>query len=412
MSHQLRIGRRAYAFEFALFAGSTAAFQASRLAIGLVAASLLPPAEYGFWGLFLAILSYSNFANLGLISGANRELPISIGAGNVERSSQIERAAFGGALVAGAAVSLVAAVLYLPGRGLLGLLVALALGSQQIYLFYQVSLRSRLEFNRASTQQLILAIVFLIVGALLLARWRLVGLVGAQLASFAVACSLGLLFWRPHLRPAIWPGEIARLLRSGFPIMLAGLAFAVLTTADRWIVALALGNEALGHYTLAALLSSAALLLATVIGQQFYPRMGIRLGETGSARALFPMAVRQSILVVAAVTPLALAVALLAPPIIRGMLPSYVSSIPAVQVLAVAIVPLVAASGFTNMLVASGRAAAYLLVQLAAVAVEIACAGITILLGWGLVGIALSASVGYVSLCLGALLLAWSADRS
>jgi O-antigen/teichoic acid export membrane protein len=395
--------RRALAVEFAMFAGSTAAYQASRLGMSMLAAALLPPSRYGFWGLFLALLSYTNFANLGVISGANRELPIAIGRGDARRATQVEEVAFGGAVVTGVAVATVSAMLLVPDDPMLGFLVASALGLQQLYLFYQVSLRSRLQFNRASSQQLLLAVVFAATGGLLIRSFGLAGLISAQVASFAVASMLGVFRWRPQLRPSWETHTVLQLLASGFPIMLAGLGFAVLTTADRWVVVVALGQEAVGHYTLAALVSSGAMLLATVVGQQFYPRMGLRLGQTNSVAALFPMAVRQSAIVTALVAPLVAIVVIAAPAIVRSALPSYEASVPAIQILAIAVIPLVAGSGFTNLLVASGRAKAYLLLQCVAVVVELLSAALALALGYGLVGVAVAAFAGYVSLFIGAL---------
>ena len=387
--------RRTYAAEFAVFAASTAAFQASRLGTGLVAAKTLSPSDYGLWGLFIAVLSYSNFANLGILSGANRDLPIAVGAGDRGLSVRIERAAFGASIVTCCFVATASLLVLLPTWGILGLLIAAALGLQQLYLFYQVSLRARLNFNEASIQQFVLAVVFAATGLLLIRSLGVSGLMSAQLAAFSLACLLGALVWRRTLRPSFSPQEARSLLKTGFPIMAAGLLFAVFTTVDRWLVAVTLGAAALGQYTLAALLSSGALLAATVVAQQFYPRMAMLLGATGGSAGLYVLAVRQSTLIIAIVLPIGVAVAVVAPLIIPALLPSYAPSIGAIQVLAIAIVPLVAASGFTNMLVAIGRARAYLMLLLLGMCVEFAAATVSLAVGAGLVGIAGSALVGY-----------------
>jgi O-antigen/teichoic acid export membrane protein len=153
--------------------------------------------------------------------------------------------------------------------------------------------------------------------------------------------------------------------------MLAGLGYALLTTLDRWIVALALGPVELGHYTLAALLSSGGLLISSVIAQQFYPRMAMQYGRTGSRRSLFPIALHQCLWIVGAVTPISALVVLLAPVLIPAYLPAYLSSVTAIQILAIGVVPLVAASGFTNLLVTIGRAGVYLMLQVFALIFEV-----------------------------------------
>ena len=401
--------RRRLTVEFLWLVSSTAAFQASRIATGLVAAGNLPPAQFAGWGIALAILAYSVYFNFGIASGVNRVLPQSIGAGDARRAEQVQEAGLAGTLAASAFTLVAAAVI----AGLASLdalvvgLLAASASAQQYYLHAQTTLRSRLRFNMASFQQTVLAVVFPVVALPMMSSLGVAALVLAQFVSFVVgaAFSDG---WRIRWHPRIW-SEVRTLIRIGFPIMLAGLMFAVLTTIDRWAVLVLLGEEATGLYTLAALLSSSALLVSVVLAQQSYPRMAYALGRGESRNYIFAMAVRQSAVATAIVAPASAVLALGAPPILEAMLPAYSASAPAIQILAIGFVLLVASSGFGNYLVVMGRPLVYVSALAGAAAVEVLLA--LALVELGVPGIAAAALIGYAALLVGTAALAAAVRR-
>lgn len=370
----------------------------------MIAATLLAPDRYAEWGIALAILGYSVYSNLGLASGLNRELPRLLGEGRVEEAGDVERAALSG--------SLLTAVLGWPlvaGLGLVGNLsplmivsIAVAAGVQQFYLFAQTALRARLRFNRASAQQIVLALAFPAVAVPMISLVGVAGLAIAQILAFAIGAAFsGKALFRPDWSGV--PGRLARLSRIGVPIMLGGLLFAVVTTLDRWLVLTYLGDEATGQYTLAALIGSGALLLSMVLAQQFYPRMAHALGGGASQRQLFRMGMMQTAAAVLLVGPLALALLVLAPEIAR-IAPTYASSADALRVLAIGFLPLVASSGAANFLVVTGHPRRYLSVLVGAIGTEVLLA--SQLTEFGLVGVALAAACAYGYLLLGASIMA------
>jgi O-antigen/teichoic acid export membrane protein len=404
---EVAASRRGLIVEFTLLAGSTALFQATRLATGIVAAGLLAPREYAEWGLALAVLAYSVYGNAGITSGLNRELPRFLGQGNHGAAEAAERAALAGSLIAaGVTAGVVAGLAWVAGLSI-GMIAAIALaaGVQQLYLFGQSVLRSRLKFNRASAQQAVLAIVFPLVGLGLLEWLGIVSLGLGQSVAYAVGAAFaGRLLWR---RPHLDLEEIRRLARIGIPIMVAGLAFALLTTLDRWIVHVALGVDATGLYTIAALLSSSALLVSMVLAQQFYPRMAHMLGRGATSRSLLRVAMIQSGMVAGLVLPLSAGLIFGVPQLVVRLAPEYEASIPALQVLAIGFVPMVAASGFSNYLVVIGQSGAYLRAILGAIVTELIIA--VQLTSLGLVGIAAAALAAYTYLVIATALLAFRA---
>ena len=391
------------AVEFILLATSTATFQATRLGSGLFAAATLPPQAYSTWGILLTVLNYSVYANLGLLSGANREIPILVGAGKVAESDLVEQTAYGGTLIAGTvagAVGLVAATLLGVG-GLIGVVLAAALIAQQAYLFCQVALRSRVRFNEASVQQFVLALVFPVIAVSLLHPLGIAALVVGQLASYIAGTGIVLLGWRRELRPRLDFGILRATTSIGLPIMAGGLVFALLTTADRWLVLALLGTAELGKYTVASLLSSGMLLASQVVAQQFYPRMAMRYGERGSDAGLMSMAIRQGGAVLLLLAPVVVALVTLGPWAINHWLPHYATSVPALLILVPAYVLLLAGTGFWNLLIVIGRADVYLRYQLMAIGIEAALAWGLVRLGLGLNGVALAALAVFALMTLG-----------
>ena len=396
--------RRRLVVEFVLLAGSTALFQATRLGAGIAGAALLTPAEYAEWGLTLAILGYSVYANFGLASGLNRELPRVLGRGDVDGAEAIERAGRAGSLItAMTTVALIVAAGW--GAGLsAGMIVATAAaaGTQQIYLFSQAVLRSRLRFNRASLQQAVLAAVFPLVSLALIGWLGVMALAVGQTAAYAVgAVFAGRSLWRAPL--GLMPDGIRRLMRIGIPIMGAGLGFALLTTLDRWIVHILLGDTATGRYTIAALLSSSALLVSMVVAQQFYPRMAYAVGRGADAKSLVGMASTQSAVVIGLIVPVSVFLVIAVPSAIERHLPAYEAAIPTLQVLAIGFIPLVAASGFSNYLVVVGRSGMYLVAICGALAVELVVA--IQLVPLGMLGVATAALAAYAYLLAAVLVL-------
>ena len=386
--------------EFVLFAASTAAFQATRLGCGLIAAAVLTPSEYGLWGLFLAMLGYTVYANLGLLSGANREIPILVGSGRASDADQVERSAYGGTIVVAGSLLIVVTIFAFvrPLSPWLAATFGAALALQQFYLLGQVVLRSQLRFNAASIQQLVLAIAFPLVALPLLPKLHVAALVAGQTLAYALGFAVVLLLWRRDLRPDFSPHLIANLAKAGLAIMGGGLIFAVLTTVDRWMTLLLLGAGALGQYTVAALLASGMLLLAQVVSQQFYPRMAMAYGRPVSGRELLRMAVRQSEVVFALLAPVVVVIALVGPWAISIWLGNYAAGIPALLTLLAAYLVLLCGTGFWNLLIVVGRANLYAACQAAAILVQVPASFVFVQLGWGLMGIAMAAATSFACL--------------
>jgi O-antigen/teichoic acid export membrane protein len=293
-----------------------------------------------------------------------------------------------------------------------GLPLAVAVALQQLYVHLQASLRARLRFNMASAQQLLIAVVFPVVTIAVIGVLGVSALVVAQAAAVGTAILFVRLSTRSPFKPRLDLATTRQLVRSGLPIMLAGLAFSGLTTMDRWLVAGLIGEDALGHYTLAVMLTGSIFLLSTIVSQQFYPRMAMQIGAGATGPAVFRIGLRQAAVAVTIMLPVIAVLFVAAAPVVGALFPGYGSSIPALRILLVGglAVPPCAAMG--NILVALGYSRRYLGLILGAAVLQFGSAIWLAGAGLGLAGIAAAAAASYVILAAALVLAARRVCRS
>jgi O-antigen/teichoic acid export membrane protein len=384
--------------EFSLLAGSVAALQASRFAYSLLVADGVPRADFALWALLAALVGYAPAFLLGVLNGMARELPILTGSSRPRDAESAEAATWWTGL--GVIVGLVA------GGGVVAafsrepapvLASTLALGAAVVFQIQQFTLRSTLRFNRSGAQQLTLAVAIGVAGAYVATNPdpSFTTAAVAFAVSQIVAVAIGFLLRAPATGRFKQP-MFRRLLKVGVPIMLVGILFSFLVTADRWIATVVFGPAEAAPYALASIIGSAMLILPGVLAQQTYPRMAIAFGETGDPRIAFRMARRQNRIAILLAVPAVLAVGLGLIVLIPRLLPEYVDAVIPSMLLLLGLLALSAFAGWGNFLNVIGAQWEYLRMQ----ALGLVIAIVLMLVGAGtagLAGIALGASVAYLA---------------
>jgi len=363
-----------------------------------VLARVLGPDNYGVWSVLTLVLVWSQFADVGLASAVNRQLPVSRAEGDVHGASRAKALGFGlklGATGIAAIATLVAAALtrnpvYREGLSVVAVLAVL----QAIQQFGSVVLLAERRVATAGRLVVTFAVLNFVatLGGAFMAGLRGVwyGL-GVALAVTAVLYVRAISV-RPSLRMR-WP-ELRSMVVVGMPLAALALISYNLVNVDQLVVAGALGGRELAYYTIAltigGLLYIAPSSLASIIGPPLIEKW--RRGDEGvEDLAWEPVRfLRDSYWL-----PTVLAM-LVVGPAVRWLLPQYQPGIqPALFYLPGAYL-LGMNLGASTYLLALGRHWANIPLALASVGVSVCLELLFVRLGMGLSGVALGSTCGYL----------------
>jgi O-antigen/teichoic acid export membrane protein len=362
---------------------------------GILLAGMLGPLAFGVWALFRLILTYGNFAGLGLLRGLELEVAKARADQDDGRRQAWGRTAAGCMLAIFGSI----AILTLIAGGLVDepwlreLLWAVSIGLLLERLWFY-----GLSFMRASGSLRRFALLELAQAAaqvlLTLALGYFFGLSGA-FVGFALANLAALLLLREQvpLRPELNPARLKTMFAVGLPLSASQLLSAMLATVDRLVAGAWLGLAALGQYafavSVASLGVSAALVVKTVVFPDLYGRVD-REGAVGITREHLDRTIRPYVLLLA---PVAGAGVLALGLVVARLLPEYAAAVqPAAVFVFVGI-----AQGVVNLavvaVVAARQQRVLPLITLAALVVNAGLATGALVLGYGMVGLAAGAVV-------------------
>lgn len=385
--------------ELSHYSVSTVLFQISRVSVELVVAKLLGPTLWGIWYLLNLLLAYRNIFELGMVNALNREIPIELGRHNEVGANTIQNLTFSTLLWTSIIVSLLIIITtrFINDQVLtnsLLWLIPVFISSQFFYLLQSI-FRSYLWFKKLSIQQVLFSFIFPLVAIPLSFVFKLYGF----LAGYTIALILSsffVLIMSPIRFHYIFDfGKMKRLIKIGFPIMVVGITYTFLNTADRWFVSGFLGVQELGYYSMAILVFGMMVLIPRIISQQIYPRMAMDWGRTPSKETLSNWSSKQTKYVSLIIVPLFLIVVFLFPLLIRYLLPEYIPGIPALRIIAIGALFLPFSTGWGNVLIIIDKQIYYLYVILSAVILNIVFNFIFVRLGYGIEGIALGTVLSF-----------------
>jgi len=385
--------------EFGLFSASTIVYQLSRLAVSLIVARWTGPEQFGIWNALQLVLLYGVIITLGVPNGMNRDVPFLIGQGDLFAAQRIANLSFWLVLLLNTAVglfmSMAGLILNQPLSHVLSAMGILFV-TWQVYQYFQLRLKCYMRFRLMSLQQFVFALLLPVFALPLAYEWGVSGFIIGQAIAALWVCLL-IVFWDPLKITFYWNWrDFRNLVKSGFPIMVAGLLYGLLVSVDRWVITNFLGMEALGHYTLAILCLGVLSLLPAVVTQQMYPRMAFLFGQTRNKRALLPLITRQSLMGTAVTIPILVVVYVVLPFLVDWYMPAYRPGIEPARILLVGLGFIPLAGGVGNFLNTVGKQGYYLAVQAGAVFINLCLDVLFVKLGWGLNGVALGAAISYV----------------
>lgn len=387
--------------EFTLFFASSLVYQFSRFVVGLIVARWVGPEEFGVWNTLNLLLLYGAFASLGVLNGMNREIPLLRGRRGEKEAAQIVILSFWFMLFSSIVIGLIISFIAISSRITeqfrqslmwMGLLFI----SHYMYLYFQLLLKSNIKFRLMSIQQFMYAIVLPLVVLPMASQWHIPGFI---LGQAIVALALGIFICRViSFKPAFfWSwSALFFLIKIGFPIMVAGVLYGLLTSVDRWIILTFLGVESLGYYSLAIICLGTLGIIPSVVSQQLYPRMAFRYGQTSVQKSLFPMVIRQSLMSMVITVPILILVYFGLPFLVTYFLPEYSLGLVPARILLIGLAFIPLAGGVGNFLNIVDKQIHYMAIIAFAVIINLGLDLLFVKLGWGLNGVALGSSITYV----------------
>jgi O-antigen/teichoic acid export membrane protein len=314
------------------------------LGTALILRRYLGAVQAGIWITLELLPKYAQYAPLGVLNSAERDLPYLLGA---RRADEFERrkhtlvwllngigavlmiAGFAGALIVRSRTS---------SPELVAGLVAYApiLWLQILAAFYVVLYRARKRFVVLSTRQ---GIANFLKAALTMAggyAFGLYGVFGALLAASAIQVALFHSGLDERFERFFDAALVRPMLIDGLPMLLGAVAFETIRNADVIVIPSALGFAAAGVYSVTPIVCQGVFYFPNTLSLVMFPRFQERYGETQDAGSLqrfieMPLRVLGDALLAGII---GLMVAL--PPIIMAVLPDYAGSIAPLPIMLVA----------------------------------------------------------------------------
>ena len=309
------------------------------LLTGTLTARWLNPSEFGAIQTALLLSPYIAFVSLGVYSGLNRNYPYLIGQGEPERAL----AMVGGSWLVTKWATLATLVLSVGYAALVTLRSSDQLLISAVWCVipvlvitpfathYETLYRTSEDFLQFGWIQF-WGYLFSVLTMGLVYIFRFWGqcirlIVNAGFNAF--------LRWQKRpvtVAPAGNWGDARALIATGIPLLIVGYLAGLLAAADRSVIALRLGTEAVGYYSLATMVIVSMASFPMAVNQVLYPRAATRFGATGEPKHLRRYLSASIGLNLVFLVPLAVIGWFAMEPVVARLLPNYLPGVPMAQI--------------------------------------------------------------------------------
>lgn len=250
--------------------------------IGVIRSILLPvlfiPAQMGIWNLMGVILGYGANAQLGILDGMNKLIPLLRGEKKLKDIELVKNSVFwlNTSLGAIAAILLIIGAFFAPKEYFPYLCLVAIIIFLQLIFYYQFSLlRANSLFGILSKGIVIFSIgssLFVLTLAFLFSNRVFGALIGLAIANLVV---VGYWFLRMNYTYPLQLNVsfIRQSFIIGIPLIIVQVLKVVFISVDRWIIAANLGITVLGYYALGIMVSNMISLIPGSVASTLYPKM-------------------------------------------------------------------------------------------------------------------------------------------
>lgn len=305
---------------------------------GTLVAKWLTPKELGVIQTASLLSPYLSFLHLGVYNGLNREYPYLIGRGDTQKAIKL----VGASWLVTKWITLIS--------GIIGISFAiyLTLSSADpqlvIAVWFTLPVILSYPFNTHFETLFRTGQDFKNLG-------KIIG-IGYLISLVSVIPVKFLKFWGQNIRllvisivnsnlrwiyapikkntPGTWV-DVLHLVKIGFPFLLASYIYNLLNIADRSVIALKLGAESVGFYSLTIIVVSSTSAISLAMAQVQYPKILTHYGATGEKRLLRNHLFKSIMIQTGVLIPVAIIGFILLPHLVNNFLPAYRPGIRAAQ---------------------------------------------------------------------------------
>ena len=346
----------------AVFGGLMPVVTVLNALVGMALPKLMTPYQFGTYALAVTLFQYGLIFDLGASQLADRMIPARLGRGLAKAAEQAGqqllwlRLAVGAVTIAACVpvlftLSALGALPFAPGLGLLsaaaGIAYMAAMGPACVYRANSARRNYALSIIALSLGLVIARPAGLILG----------GMAGCFAALAAWYAGLALLFHarlppRPQARPTIQRG--IALLASGLPYFATSFIWAFYVTGNRWFASGLIPRGAFGTFAFAANIFSLLVGAGSGFSAFYYPRLSEGIAR-GGAFAVSQRLRSDCIKLMAGLCAAMAAGIVLANPLVGVIYPHYQPGVPAVQIMLVAVPPMILASWLMPISLSNGQ---------------------------------------------------------
>jgi O-antigen/teichoic acid export membrane protein len=313
---------------------------------GLLMLRWLNPEEIGMWQAIAIIQAYLPFAQLGVQSGLNRDLPVVLGKSENEKAFMMIATAKSYAILLSTLFIIVTilsvtilAILKKPATLISGIAtigIIAATFSYQNHL--SVTFRSAKSFDKLANVNFIYSCLSL--GFLyFIYRYHYYGILIYFILS---SISLVLLthFARPfkEIKPQLNGNGLLHLIKTGLIMMSFNQIRSVAQSIPKLIILKLKGIVLLGLYSPALAVNSMFSVLPVALAQFFHPQMGFKFGKTGNARDLWKPTQKLFWFLILSGIPISAVLWFITPYLLTNLFPKYVESLWPMRIMSVAFI--------------------------------------------------------------------------
>jgi O-antigen/teichoic acid export membrane protein len=338
--------------------------------VNLYTAKILGPKIFGIWNFISLFVIYGSFLHLGVINGLGREIPYYIGKNRYDLVEKVKVISFYFVVfisICFFCIVNITCIFYNKSIEIKNylFLISILFFSKEIQDYVRIYLRSNLNFKKMGQQYLISS---LLLGVLVYFFVQKMGLQGFILAQFLAFIISSFLFFEPpkfDIRILKYDKEIfLSLLNVGFPIMMAGYLYNLLTSIDRLIVVKYLGITSLGQYSLVIIALGVISFFPSIISNLVYPRMVKNFGENNNVTVLKKYIKAQVLWGWIFILPIFIFFYFVFPLFVKKFMPLYIEGIIPLKIVLLGTLFLPLAAGFGDFLNTIGKQIYYLITQI------------------------------------------------